>query len=1660
MLTKVRDKISGSTRVQDGFSMIEMLVAVVLAAVLVLVIYSVFTAYRRTVIYQEDLVEIQQAGRHTISRLRDDLMLIGRGVKVNEGQEMIIYAAPWEFVFNGDVGDLGQLEPGDPPVQYGPGLSYLPSQDWDSAAETTRFYMRGPLDTINMPDDRDYSYSLYDGALRRSINGKLAHDQIVGFSVRHDNGTFGGYDTAPSSTQAERHVAPLFSYWGDFDFDPGTTDTLWGDFNDDGVLGDSEIEALYKGAFQFSYDGPAGSVTVRPARGAIYLITDSSNDEDRNNNNLLDANEDVNGNGRLDPNILQSVIHRVELSITTIAQNPDQEYQHPREPSYQFRENWIHTAVDPRNLRKDEERDCGGPPGPPGNVLATLDECGGAIHVFFSRSDDDGIGENDVLWYDVSRKVAGSAPGSPVAQWRPMAVVPALGRANYAVDDFDPTVGQSHSYRVRAVDCGDSRSPYSSPSAGVTPLVGAPDAPSNVRAFDTPCYTDTMFGSITVTWEAALNEADITEYWVFRGDAEDLSDYGTYPVAKLITSPTDPNGPNTNCTSSTEVFQGHVDCRNSNYYKVSTTYVWRDQINSPGRTSGSGTPFPGSMWDIGIPRNRYHYVVRAYDGNPNSSNYECLSNPAHLISDCGRHDEVQSFDNSLSGGGGGGSRTLFSPPHYLDVIDQSSIGWNGQIENARMRVKWYASLDQWCTAGETPDYYLIYRNRLWGLDFLNLIGDEYEVNFDDGDVIVFPAVQITNSTQQEYVWYDDNNLYKQNPAPDSHTPYLLNYAMADLRPATGSSVDNSGRLYDGLLSGGTDPQYDYVVVAANTPGTWGFGATCPFLAGYQCFSECSGVVEDGTNYAEQHSMRGDEEATSPGEDDTIRVSWNFHDAPPADARVDLHARIFPGGDWFEVENDVAHGSWNTSTTYVGNHEYVLQDHGELYEYSIVITCPENDPLNPSPADQCQRRVLLGASIGANVPGVPDWCVTPAMPPSPNPCPADAGRYCDGTARVVFYMTDRLVSPHGDRSQTADDYLFFRVARWRKLPADEAFPVDPEAEYLLRTPNIANPGNVLAPNGMLCPNLQPYCYDHPSQYYPGAPPPYHPRFDVFTGSFTYNRTTSPATNLRRFRFEETLEPNYIYKYTLETRITHTGSPPRDCCRAEAPGSQGCDTTCNGSPADAIFVEFATDQPCYPYEYHGAGGGSYCCAPVTSYEKDPFTGMANIIGYRDATPSVTGWREPWDNRMWPMDAKSIYIAIDTFLGTIVIFDWEFMALGQAHFRYHNNTIRTDFNDFFGNWLWPFDTAITINIPLFGTFTIPILYSGTLKTSMCGSCIGVDLPLIGTVNLLCATDFWSTCFRDVEDLFSYAYLWDNFAQGNCSATANGAIEGDFLMQWHSRSVVGDRQLGLAFRGYYDPNNIVNTQTWLMTADYSAANGVNYEIGYQRYDSTNNQAMCEKEKRTFHGVAAPAYDTYWWSNLALVCNRAQPNPAAGYGQMFVFWWSEPDPGKTLDLQQVMYSTVPKLAYHTIGATFNGAPYYNPNGSHIAQNTGLVGFWTDPYVDWTSDNYYLDNVRIIPYCGECPPNSLSGYVGPANIGNGPQACHAEYVRANAKAGEVRKGVAAKGPNALKLPPKTRRTHIPRWSGQQPEKKGKRELIYREQTPRNIKDIDTSGDDD
>ncbi|MCZ7584098.1 MAG: prepilin-type N-terminal cleavage/methylation domain-containing protein [Deltaproteobacteria bacterium] len=193
-VTTIKSKAAfprSARRTRRGFSLIELMIAVLLAAVLVAAIYTLFVSYQKAVIVQEEKVEIQQGGRAALRAIKDDVEMIGAGVRRDRSQTAMIHAAPWELVFNGDVSDVGELGSGLQVTHGGAGSPYI-GGSFESTAETVRYWVPsskpGAADNIySYANIKDYSFHSNDSAiLKRANDGAYT---VVATGVRFDDGT-------------------------------------------------------------------------------------------------------------------------------------------------------------------------------------------------------------------------------------------------------------------------------------------------------------------------------------------------------------------------------------------------------------------------------------------------------------------------------------------------------------------------------------------------------------------------------------------------------------------------------------------------------------------------------------------------------------------------------------------------------------------------------------------------------------------------------------------------------------------------------------------------------------------------------------------------------------------------------------------------------------------------------------------------------------------------------------------------------------------------------------------------------------------------------------------------------------------------------------------------------------------------------------------------------------------------------------------------------------------------------------------------------------------------------------------------------------------------------------------------------------------------------
>lgn len=186
----------------EGFSLLELLVALAVSGALLGFVYQICLAQQKSYLLREQLADAQQSARSIVDELTRHLASLGAGADLERGQVRLLVAHPYELVFNADLrSDRGAMPPGaavpgaagaDPYLTQPPG-----TYGTSSRSETYRFTLDRNGD--NRVDQADRTtrehYTLY-----REVNGGDLQE-IAGFVAN------------------PRVGEPLFRYWGDFNGD-------------------------------------------------------------------------------------------------------------------------------------------------------------------------------------------------------------------------------------------------------------------------------------------------------------------------------------------------------------------------------------------------------------------------------------------------------------------------------------------------------------------------------------------------------------------------------------------------------------------------------------------------------------------------------------------------------------------------------------------------------------------------------------------------------------------------------------------------------------------------------------------------------------------------------------------------------------------------------------------------------------------------------------------------------------------------------------------------------------------------------------------------------------------------------------------------------------------------------------------------------------------------------------------------------------------------------------------------------------------------------------------------------------------------------------------------------------------------------------------------
>ncbi|MGQ9603292.1 MAG: SdrD B-like domain-containing protein [bacterium] len=237
-----------------GFTLIETMIVGVIAIVIAIAIGYVLRSSQRTSRIASADAQAQQNARVALDILARDIRSIGYGIDQGLGQQAIVYAGPFELIFNANIEPASDnsATPGYPaainidvePQSVPPAGTalYSPSVTFTTGAETIRYTLDSNNDGVI--DESDSG----DDVIEQKGRGKVFTliRQVYGY----DGSTNGGESEqialirGPTRDQGEDTPYPLFTYWLDHDDNPSTPDLLWGDTSGDGLLDQSEIVSI------------------------------------------------------------------------------------------------------------------------------------------------------------------------------------------------------------------------------------------------------------------------------------------------------------------------------------------------------------------------------------------------------------------------------------------------------------------------------------------------------------------------------------------------------------------------------------------------------------------------------------------------------------------------------------------------------------------------------------------------------------------------------------------------------------------------------------------------------------------------------------------------------------------------------------------------------------------------------------------------------------------------------------------------------------------------------------------------------------------------------------------------------------------------------------------------------------------------------------------------------------------------------------------------------------------------------------------------------------------------------------------------------------------------------------------------------------------------
>ena len=458
-------------RREHGFSLLEMMIALFVGALLILISYHVLMSQKKAGDAQNQIVNAQQNASIALESLEKDLRLAGTNIDDFNHQPVFIDAAPYQVIFDADISTGAYGVPAmsrHQAVMLHDGTAYFPggypgenlgtNERYNNGAETIRYTLdRDGNGIVNTDDRYTETQNPADYALYREENGMRV--DMIAYGLR-------GRENYPDG----QLPAPLFKYWGDYNSN-GTV-TLWGDNNNDGQLSQAEIAA------------------ITPV-----------------------------------PQDKLSKIVEVELNIEAESPTMEASYVGPHSTTgveRKYRSVVMTSKIRPRNVGTSgvNLHACGDPPPAP-TGLSGVDKPGDAgesIMLTFTKSTDETAGERDVEQYTVYRHEEGQV------QWTCINAISPTGATTYTFYDDThtpgggPVTGTPYYYMVTAWDCRPQESNQSNIVGPIIALANGPQPPAILDAYDTPCDAK---NEITVVIRRSSDDASpggtIAKYKIYRG---------------------------------------------------------------------------------------------------------------------------------------------------------------------------------------------------------------------------------------------------------------------------------------------------------------------------------------------------------------------------------------------------------------------------------------------------------------------------------------------------------------------------------------------------------------------------------------------------------------------------------------------------------------------------------------------------------------------------------------------------------------------------------------------------------------------------------------------------------------------------------------------------------------------------------------------------------------------------------------------------------------------------------------------------------------------------------------------------------------------------------------------------------------------------------------